>query len=116
MIARAARFPGQRRKPCCHIENQWYRERKGTWGGKKAQDTGVAVVKCLTGTYELGLKDLEVSMDADMPAQEHVSEAMCPFCQGEGKQALWRTENPLYKFLRNAGFLSNHQKSSYSPA
>lgn len=53
---------------------------------------------------ESGLKDLEASMDADMQPQEHVSEAMCPFCQGEGKQALWGTENSFYKFLRNAGF------------
>lgn len=75
---------GQRGKPWCYIENQWYGE-EATWGGKKAQDAGVTAVKCLTGTYESGLKDLEASMDADMQPQEHVSEAMCPFCQGEGK-------------------------------
>lgn len=42
--------------------------KEGTWGGKKAQDAGVAALKCITGAYESGLKDLETSTDADIHA------------------------------------------------
>lgn len=90
-------------KASCYIENQWYQG-----GGNLGRQEGPG---CWCGGFEMYTRYLWIGTEG--PGGQygcwHAATGACQWSHmsllpGGRKRALWRTENPFYKFLRNAGF------------